>query len=58
MVIVVGALLIRNGVNSIKNKKLKNKNGRLLEGTMAQVLGVVYILFGVVLPVIAIATKF
>ena len=58
VMIVVGVLLIKNGVDGIKIKKLRGKNGRVFEGAAAQVLGVVYIVLGVVLPIMAIATKF
>ena len=54
---VVGVLLIMNGVNGIKTKRLKGKNGRVFQGKTAQILGVIYCLFGLILPIIAIATK-
>lgn len=54
---VVGIMLVINGVNGVKNKRLRGKNGRIFEGMTAQILGVIYILLGVALPVVAIATK-
>ena len=55
---VVGVLLITNGVNGVKNKKLRGKNGRLFEGTTAQFFGVIYVLLGFALPIVALLTKF
>ena len=40
--IVVGALLIKNGVDGVKTKKFKGKYDRVFEGTTARVLGVFY----------------
>ena len=55
---VVGVLLITNGVNGVKNKKLRGKNGRVFEGATAQFLGVIYVLLGLALPIVALLTKF
>lgn len=58
LMVVVGILLISNGINGVKTKRLKGKNGRVFEGTTAQILGVVYVVLGLALPLVAIATKF
>ena len=55
---VIGIVLIRMGLNGVKNKRLKGKHGRVFEGVTAQILGVVYIILGLVLPIVAIAAKF
>ncbi|MEM7761889.1 MAG: hypothetical protein AAF298_27805 [Cyanobacteria bacterium P01_A01_bin.40] len=54
---VVGALLIGNGIRGVKTKMLQGKNGRVFTGTTAQLLGIVYVLLGVALPIVAIASK-
>ena len=54
---VVGVLLITNGIDGIKNKKLKGKNGRVFKGVTAQILGLAYIVLGLALPVVALSTK-
>ena len=54
---VVGVLLITNGIDGIKNKKLRGKNGRVFEGVTAQILGWAYIALGLALPVVALSTK-
>jgi len=58
IMIVVGFFLIITGIKAVKTKKLRGKYGQVYEGTLAQVLGVFYALFGVALPIMAIATKF
>lgn len=58
IIFVVSFFLVINGVNGVKNKRLKGKNGRVFEGTLAQILGVVYVVLGIALPVVAISTKF
>lgn len=55
--IVVGFFLVTTGINAIKTKKLKGKHGRVFEGVVAQILGVVHTTLGIALPMIAIATK-
>jgi len=57
LMFVIGIVLIRMGLNGLKNKRLRGKHGRVFEGTTAQVLGVVYIIFGSALPIVAIAAK-
>jgi hypothetical protein len=57
LMVVVGILLISNGINGVKTKRLKGKNGRVFEGTTAQILGIVYVVLGLALPIVAIATK-
>lgn len=51
---VVGVFLVNSGIKGIKTKKL---NGRVFEGTTARVLGAVYVLLGVALPLIAITLR-
>ena len=55
---VIGFLLVKTGINAIKTKKLRGKNGRVFEGSTAQILGVVYTILGVILPIMAIARLF
>jgi uncharacterized membrane protein HdeD (DUF308 family) len=55
LMVVVGILLIITGINGIKTKRLKSKDGRVFEGTTAQILGIVYVILGVALPLVAIA---
>ena len=55
---VVGVLLVITGVKAIKTKRLKGKYGRVFEGATAQILGGLYILLGLALPVFAIASLF
>ena len=57
IIFVVGILLIINGVNGVKNKRLKGKNGRVFKGITAQIIGVIYILLGLALPIAAIIAK-
>ena len=54
----VGLFLVTSGIKAVKTKRLRGKYGQVYEGTLAQVLGVVYTLLGIVLPLVAIATKF
>ena len=54
---VVGVVLIRMGFNGVKNKRLKGKHGRVFEGVTAQILGVLYMVLGLALPIVAIAAK-
>ena len=58
LMVAVGFFLVTSGIDGVKTKRLRGKNGRVFEGTTAQILGVVYILLGVALPIVAIATKF
>lgn len=55
---VVGFFLVTTGINGVKTKRLRGKNGRVFKGATAQVSGVVYALLGIALPIVAIATKF
>ena len=57
IMLVVGVLLIINGFNGIKTKRLKGKNGRVFRGKVAQIIGGIYVLLGCALPIVAIATK-
>ena len=56
--VVVGFFLVTTGVNAIKTKRLKGKHGGVFEGVVAQILGAVYTVVGIALPMVAIATKF
>lgn len=47
LMLFVGLLLAIVGLNAIKTKKLTGKNGKVFEGSTAQVLGVLYVVFGV-----------
>ena len=55
---VVGILLIMTGIKAIKTKRLRGKYGRIFEGGTAQILGGLYIVLGLALPVFAIAIRF
>lgn len=56
--IALGIFLITSGIKGIRTQKLRGKYGKVFYGKTAQVLGVLYIVWGIVVPVIAIATKF
>lgn len=43
---VVGVLLVVKGVGGVRDKRLVAKHGRVFEGTMAQVLGGLYVALG------------
>ena len=58
IMVVIGFFLVTTGVKAIKTKRLRGKNGRVFEGSLAQILGVVYTILGIALPIVAIATKF
>ena len=53
-----GIFLITSGINGIKTQKLRGKNGKVFYGQTAQVLGVLYIVVGLAVPLVAIASKF
>ena len=55
--LVVGFFLVTSGIDGIKTKRLKGKNGRVFEGRVAQILGFIYVLLGIAMPLVAIATK-
>ena len=58
IMIVVCFLLVTTGIKAVKTKRLKGKYGRVYEGKTAQVLGGLYAIVGLALPIVAIASKF
>ena len=54
---VVGVLLIMTGIKAIKTKRLRGKYGRVFEGATAQILGGLYVVMGLALPIFAIAIQ-
>jgi hypothetical protein len=55
--VVVGSLLVVKGVDAVRHKRLTGKDGRVFEGTTAQVLGVLYAMFGAFFVVFVILAK-
>jgi drug/metabolite transporter (DMT)-like permease len=57
LLIVLGVLLVVKGVNAVQTKRLTAKDGRVYEGTTAQVLGGIYAALGAIIAVIAVVVK-
>lgn len=52
--VVIGLALVLIGVGGVRNKSLRLKGGRMVEGALAQVLGGLHVLLGCLLVAIAI----
>jgi uncharacterized membrane protein len=57
LMVLIGVGLVFAGINGVRTKRLAGKNGRVYEGAIAQVLGVVYAVLGTVMATVAIVMK-
>lgn len=53
----VGLSFVFTGFNGVKNGRMRGKYGRVIEGTAAKFLGIVYILLGIIMSGLAVSMK-
>jgi hypothetical protein len=58
LMMAVGALLVYKGIGGLTRRTLTLKGGRVVEGLLAQVLGLLYVLLGAGMVVGGIYSRF
>jgi hypothetical protein len=57
LMVIVGVFFVVQGINGVKTKRITGKRGRVFEGRTAQILGVIYVILGALLAVVAVGVK-